>query len=215
MIRTIELEGFAPLLEAFVPLKRQAATSGAADTATRRVALSRLVLAGPDPAAIADDPEGQGVLDGLCQRWLALEPELQRQVALLALPMDSRENNALIVNALQRCSSVVVQNSLREHFGLTATEAMLKGASVLGTRAAGLRAQIQDSVHGRLVDDPEDPQQVASALRDMLDDPDTRSTYGRNARRRAAEHYVTPRQVRSWLELIGALQAKPSPTAIA
>jgi hypothetical protein len=41
--------------------------------------------------------------------------------------MDDVNENALIVNAVQRRADVVVQKSLPEGFGLTVTEAMWKG----------------------------------------------------------------------------------------
>ena len=90
----------------------------------RLLELLRLVLAGPDPDSVQDDPEGREVFDELVAAYQALEPALQRDVALLCLPMDSRKENALMVNALQRCTTVAVQNSIQEGFGLTATEAM-------------------------------------------------------------------------------------------
>ena len=84
-------------------------------------------------------------------RIRALEPALQADVALLALPMASLKENALIVNALQRCATLVVQNSLREGFGLTATEAMWKRCAVLASPACGLRQQIRHGVDGHLL----------------------------------------------------------------
>ena len=139
------------------------------DRCRRRLDIVRLVLAGPDPASIQDDPEGKGVLEDLVDTYLSLEPEIQRQVILLTLPMDSRKENALMVNTLQRCSSIIVQNSLREGFGLTATEAMWKRTALMGTRACGLRAQIRDQIDGRLVQDAENPDEIAATLHEMLD----------------------------------------------
>ena len=72
-----------------------------------------------------------------------------------------------MVNALQRCSTVVVQNSLREGFGLTATEAMWKGVCVVGTRACGLRHQIRNGIDGILIQDPQDPGEIARRLDDI------------------------------------------------
>jgi trehalose synthase len=92
------------------------------------VDLARLVLASTDPEGVHDDPEAQEVLREVCDVWERLAPELQRDIAVLKLPMGSPEENALMVIALQRCSSVVAQNSLQEGFGLTVTEAMWKAA---------------------------------------------------------------------------------------
>jgi trehalose synthase len=118
--------------------------------------------------------------------------------------MRSPEENALMVNALQRCSSVVAQNSLQEGFGLTVTEAMWKARPVLGTRAAGIRAQVTDGEHGRLVSDPENPEEITATLGEMLEDESSRRAWGRNARARVAERYLTLAQVRRWLEVLSS-----------
>ena len=116
--------------------------------------------------------------------WGGLSPELQRDVAVVKLPMVSPEENALMVNALQRCSSIVAQNSPQEGFGLTVTEAMWKGRPVLGTRAAGIHAQVTDGEHGRLVSNPENPEEIAATLGGMLEDESSCRVWGRNARPR-------------------------------
>jgi trehalose synthase len=123
-------------------------------------------------------------------------------VALLTLPMRSFKQNALMVNAIQRCSTIVAQNSLREGFGLTATEAMWKGVPVLGSCAVGLRHQVRDGLDGRLVRDPENPDEIAHALRAMLEDEDARTRMGRSAQRRANEEYLILSQLRRWMALV-------------
>jgi trehalose synthase len=79
--------------------------------------LARLVLAGPDPGSIEDDPEGQEVLAELRNAYAGLTPELQTDVAIIVLPMSSKKHNALLVNALQRCSDVVAQTPCRRGSG--------------------------------------------------------------------------------------------------
>ena len=110
------------------------------------------------------------MLQELTAAYTALAPASQADIALVSLPMAVRKENELIVNALQRCSSVVVQNSLQEGFGLTVTEAMWKRAAVLGSRACGIRQQIRDGVDGRLIQDPEDPEEIAARLDALLED---------------------------------------------
>ena len=196
------LKGFAPLLEGFRRLKQT--RRGAARDERRRLLLEhvRLVLAGPAPESIQDDPEGLDVLDELRAHYLALEPAVQRDVALVTLPMSSRKENALLVNALHRASTIVVQNSLREGFGLTVTEAMWKGVAVLAnSRAHGLREQIRDGVDGRLIADPEDADAIAGALDEMLGDAGARERYGQNGRRRVGDEFLIFTQLRQWLEL--------------
>jgi trehalose synthase len=148
------LKGFKPLLDAFVTLKslRPQRADEFSERHRHRLGILRLVLAGPDPGAVADDPEGQEVLEELIEAYCALPPALQDDIALISLPMHSRRDNALMVNALQRCSAVIVQNSLREGFGLTVTEGMWKNTGMLGSRACGIRQQIRDGIEGRLID---------------------------------------------------------------
>jgi trehalose synthase len=91
---------------------------------------------------------------------------IQRDIKIVELPMQSLEENALIVNAIQRASIVIVQNSVREGFGLTATEALFKRTCFIGTQqACGLRTQVRHGIDGLLVQgDPEDFHNVADAL---------------------------------------------------
>jgi trehalose synthase len=199
------LKGFAPLLHGFVGLKRDFRADPSiarSDRHGRTIELARLVLAGPDPASIQDDPEADQVLKELSDAYRALEPELQADVVILALPMGSRKENALMVNALQRCATIIVQNSLREGFGLTATEAMWKRIPIMATHACGLRLQIRDGVDGRLVTDPEDVREVASTLNEMLADPEACEAWARNAQLRVQEDFLVFSQLRRLLRVL-------------
>lgn len=197
------LKGYGPLLRGFAQMKNTSFLDRHADTGRhrRRLSLSRLVLAGPDPDSVSDDPEGQEVFRELCGRWQDLPPEIQRDIAIITLPMASRRENALMVNALQRCSSIVAQNSRQEGFGLTATEGMWKRAPILGTRAAGLQEQINDGEHGRLLPKSSEPTVIAQTIHEMLRAEDERTRWGRNARRRVSDRYLIFTQVRRWLEV--------------
>ncbi|MFF0573605.1 glycosyltransferase [Streptosporangium saharense] len=115
-----------------------------------------LTLAGPDPLGIQDDVE-QGVwFDRCLAAWRELPPATRRRVGLLCLPMADLEENALLVNALQRSADVVVQKSLAEGFGLTVTEAMWKSRVVVASAVGGIREQITHGENGLLVADPAD-----------------------------------------------------------
>ena len=120
----------------------------------------------------------------------------------MSLPMGSRENNALMVNALQRCASVVVQNSIQEGFGLTVTEAMWKQRGVLGSHACGIRQQIRDGMDGQLISDCGDPREIAERLDSMLDDLDGRTKLGHCAQRRVHDEFLVFTQARRWLETL-------------
>lgn len=206
------LKGWLPLMHAFAALK-QSARDGGGDVPPlhrRRLQLVRLVLAGPEPEAIGDDPEGLEVLDELRAAYAALDPAVQEDVVLLALPMASREQNALMVNALQRTSTLVVQNSLREGFGLTIAEAMWKRVPVLSnSRACGPRQQMRDGIDGRLVADPEDVDELRGALDAMLADSDGRHRLGQAAQRRVHELFLVIAQLRRWAQLFAALPPLP------
>lgn len=207
------LKGWSPLLEGFVRMKQRLANGAArlAERERRRLELTRLVLAGPEPSAVQDDPEAGAVLEELVAACGALPPEVERDVALLLLPMQSTKHNALMVNVLQRVSSVVVQNSLQEGFGLVATEAMWKRTPVLASRACGLRQQIRDGVDGHLLDDPSDPECVADALCEVMTEQRQRSAYGRNAQRRVHTEFLVFRQLHHWLQLLTSLVSGARP----
>ncbi len=186
------LKGWPTLMQAFALLKERSNDP--------TVKLSRLVLGGPDPTTVADDPEGMEVMDELKAVYASLDPAVQADVAVVLMPQ-----HGLMINAIQRCSTVVVQNSIREGFGLTATEAMWKAVPVLGTHAVGLRTQIHDGVHGRLVTNPEDPAEIATALERMLIDADFRHTAGLAAQKRVFDEYLLFKQVRDWLKVLTAV----------
>ncbi len=198
------LKGFEPLLEAFAHFKRWVLDAGKSDDPVHRVRqdLTRLVLAGPDPESIQDDPEGREMLDKLCQQYCALEPEIQDAVAVIALPMKSKTENALMVNALQRGSSIVVQNSLREGFGLTISEAMWKRVPILSNwQACGPRQQVRDGVDGCMIDDPTDIKSLATVLDEMLAKATARAIWKRNAHRHVHDSFLIFGQLSRWMQL--------------
>jgi len=198
------LKGFEPLLAAFLRLKSRLHEGGSTlpERRCRQLEILRLVLAGPDPDSIQDDPEGRETFEQLRRAYCGLAPELQQDIAVLCLPMTSRKNNELMVNAIQRCASIVVQNSIREGFGLTVTEAMWKGAPVLGTEACGIRHQVRDGIEGRLVRNPEDPEEIARLLDEMLSDDSQRERWSRNAQKRAHTEFLVFAQMQRWLRVL-------------
>lgn len=197
------LKGFVPLIEGFVALKQALeARTDLSDEHRHMLQLVRLVLAGPDPTSIDDDPEGKEVLAELCAAYGAMPAQIQSDVAILSLPMASKKNNALIVNALQRCSDVVVQNSLQEGFGLTVTEPMWKGAALMGSSAVGIRQQIRPGLDGLLVKNAEDANEIANTLDELLRDRSKRVVLGRSAQQRVYDQFLVFTQVQRWLELL-------------
>jgi len=97
---------------------------------------------------------------------------------------------------------VIVQNSIREGFGLTVTEGMWKNTGLLGSRACGIRQQIRDGIEGRLIDDPEDSDRIAELMNEFLEDVPTRDRLAQNAHRRVHQEFLIFTQVRRWLEVL-------------
>ena len=102
-----------------------------------------LMLAGPEVSGVSDDPEGALELAACIAAWRALPEGTRRRVHLASLPMDDIDENAVMVNALQRHAYLVVQKSLFEGFGLTVTEAMWKGRPVVASAVGGIHGPDQ------------------------------------------------------------------------
>ena len=75
-------------------------------------------------SGVTDDPEGAEVFAECRAHWWTVPESIRRRVHLVSIPMDDVDENAILVNALQRHAYLVVQKSLVEGFGLTVTEAM-------------------------------------------------------------------------------------------
>jgi trehalose synthase len=168
---------------------------------------AQLVLAGPVVTAVADDPEGGQVLYDCWNLWRQLPHAVRARVQLACLPMHDLEENAVIVNALQRHAHVVAQKSLAEGFGLTAAEAMLKGTPVVASAVGGLVDQVIDGESGLLVQDPTDLAEFGRAVCRILDDDEFRRRLGAGARTRAIENHLGDTHLRRWLDVVRALYA--------
>jgi trehalose synthase len=163
-----------------------------------------LVLAGPDVTAVADDPEGAEVLAEVEQAWRELPPAMRRRVHLALLPMDDADENAIMVNALQRRADVIVQKSLAEGFGLTVSEGMWKGRPVVASRVGGIQDQIEDERTGLLVE-PRDLEGFGRAVSGLLADPHHAERMGEAAQARVRDHYLGPRHLGQYVELLGRI----------
>lgn len=149
-----------------------------------------LVLAGPEVTGVADDPEAAEVFERVVAAWRELPQGLRDRIHLVSLPTSDIEENAAIVNALQRHASVIVQKSLREGFGLTVTEAMWKARPVVASGVGGILDQIEDGASGILLDDPTDLDTFSKSLCDLLCHPERMDALGRAARERVREHFL-------------------------
>ena len=163
---------------------------------------SRLILAGPSAESVRDDPEQPEVLGQVIARREQLKPAVRDRVQIAQLPMGDVDENAFIVNALQRRSDVIVQKSLAEGFGLTVAEAMWKARPIVASRVGGIEDQIEDGKSGLLIDDPADLEAVGDGIVRLLADRSVASSLGIEARRRATSHFIAPRHLEQQARLI-------------
>lgn len=168
---------------------------------------AHLVLAGPVVTAVADDPEAAVELNKTWEQWRAMHHHQRSRVQLVCLPMSDIEENAVIVNALQRHSSVVAQKSLAEGFGLTVTEAMFKGVPVVASNVGGIRDQIIDGESGLLVESPHDLAEFGASLNRVLDDPTFAARLAEGGRRRAIDYFLPDTSLGQWEELLVSVMA--------
>lgn len=161
---------------------------------------AHLLLAGPAVAAVADDPEGANVLQDVAAQREQLPGEVRGRVHLALLPMDDLEENAAIVNAIQRRSDVVCQKSLAEGFGLTVAEAMWKARPVVGSAVGGIQDQIVDGETGVLVD-PRDFPGFGEAVTALLKNPARAARLGEQAHVRVRESFLGPRHLTQYVDL--------------
>jgi trehalose synthase len=160
-----------------------------------------LLLAGPDVTAVADDPEGQEVFAEVEATWAGLPRRIRRRVHLALLPMVDSDENAVIVNALQRRADVVAQKSLAEGFGLTVSEAMWKGRPVVASDVGGIQDQIEDGHTGYLVE-PTDLAAFADRVNRLLADPHSAERMGAAAQTRVRDLFLGPRHLGQYVALL-------------
>jgi len=113
------------------------------------------------------------------------------------------ENNVL-VNVLQRISSVIIQKSLKEGFGLTVTEALWKGKPVVASRVGGITLQIEDGVNGFLVD-PMDYEGTAQRIIEILKNPELAEELGRKGKETVRKKFLITRLLSDYLDVFNEL----------
>jgi trehalose synthase len=164
-----------------------------------------LMLAGPETDGVTDDPEGAEVFAECRALRNALPDSAQQRIHLCSVPMDDVDENAFLINALQRHATVVVQKSLIEGFGLTVTEPMWKARPVIASCVGGIQDQIVDGESGLLLADPTDLDAFGAALDTMLGDAGLATRLGANARERVREHYLGDRHLMQYVDLFEQL----------
>jgi trehalose synthase len=156
----------------------------------RRYVDCQLVLAG---GGASDDPEGAAVLKEV-REAAGDDPD----IIILDLPPWC----ALEINALQRASTIIVQKSIREGFGLTVTEALWKGKPTIAGAVGGIPNQIIHKLTGALVHSVDG---CAYQMRYLLTHPEFASQLGRNGHEHVKENFLMTTNVRRWLLLIRIL----------
>ncbi len=147
----------------------------------------RLVMLGN---MASDDPEG---------------PIIYQQVAKQANKMDDvhliTKTDPLLVNALQRAATVVLQLSLKEGFGLTVSEALWKKTPVVASRVGGIPLQINDGETGYLVT-PQDYTEISERVLKILEDPGFGKKLGEAGYEHVRTNFLMPRLISDWLHLL-------------
>ncbi|MFZ0136957.1 MAG: glycosyltransferase [Candidatus Sulfotelmatobacter sp.] len=150
----------------------------------------QLVLAG---GGASDDPEGAAVLKEV-KEAAGEDPDI---IILDLPPWCARE-----INALQRASTLIVQKSIREGFGLTVTEALWKGKPTIAGAVGGIPNQVIHKLTGVLVHSVDG---CAYQMRYLLTHPDFAKQLGENGRAHVKENFLMTTNVRRWLLLIRIL----------
>jgi len=157
----------------------------------------QLVLAG---GGASDDPEGAAVLQEV-KEAAGDDPD----VIILDLPPWS----ALEINALQRASTIIIQKSLREGFGLTVTEGLWKEKPVVAGAVGGIPTQIIHKLTGVLVHSVEG---CAYQIRYLLTHPEFATQLGKNGREHAKENFLITVNLKRWLLLYQILLGMVDPS---
>lgn len=151
----------------------------------------QLVLAG---GGAPDDPEGAQVLLEV-QEAAANDPDIH---VLLLPPFSDIE-----INALVRGSTIVIQKSIREGFGLTVSEALWKRKPVIGGAVGGIKLQVVDGVTGFLVHSVEG---AASRIAQLLRDRKLREKMGENGFLHVKQNFLVTRHLKDYLLTMLALE---------
>ncbi|MFC1593959.1 glycosyltransferase [Candidatus Omnitrophota bacterium] len=140
-----------------------------------------------------DDPEGMKIFDSV---YAKAKKFAENGDVLFVMG-----NNDLLVNAIQRFSTVIIQKSIKEGFGLVVSEALWKGKAVVAGNVGGIPAQIQDGKNGFLVD-PYDYAMCADRVIELLKNPTLAQSMGKEAKEFVRERFLTTRLISDYLDLL-------------
>jgi len=152
----------------------------------------RLLLAG---GTATDDPEGQKVFEEVMESANG-DPDIH---------ILSMSQNDLEINALQRASTVIIQKSLKEGFGLTVSEALWKSKPVVASNVGGIPLQIKHKHSGLLCYSAEG---AAFAVKQFLSSPEYARKIGENGREHVRNNFLITRHLRDYMLLFLSLYHK-------
>ncbi|MBU4479438.1 MAG: glycosyltransferase [Candidatus Omnitrophica bacterium] len=150
----------------------------------------QLVLAG---GTASDDPESAVVFEEVKEK-AANDPDIH----ILLIPPGSD----IEINALQRASTIIIQKSIKEGFGLTVTEALWKGKPVVASAVGGIPLQIKHKYSGMLCHTVEG---AAFAVKQLLNSPEYAKQLGSNAREHVRLNFLLTRHLKDYLLLFLSL----------
>lgn len=163
----------------------------------KRVPTAQLLLVG---SMAKDDPEGE--------EWHQKTLKETSRVEDVFVLTDHDGVGDREVNALQRASSVVIQKSIREGFGLSVTESLWKGTPVVATRAGGIPLQVIDGVTGFLVRGIED---AADRIVLLLKRPYVAKMLGMEGKEHVKRNFLITRHLRDYMKVHLELAEPKSP----
>ncbi|MBP1608200.1 MAG: glycosyltransferase [Acidobacteria bacterium] len=146
----------------------------------------QLVLAG---GGATDDPEGPAIM-----KQVQEEAVKDKDIFVLFLPPSSD----LEINALQRGSTVILQKSLKEGFGLTVSEALWKAKPTIGGAVGGIPMQITHKYSGILTNSIEG---TAYWIKQLINEPEYARRLGSNGREHIKNNFLVTRHIKDYLLL--------------
>ncbi|MEE1939579.1 glycosyltransferase [Streptomyces sp. TRM 70361] len=181
------------------PLKGQLGVVRAFEHLAHRDADVELVLVGPHIDDRENYPANRRVWQGLMDARAELPTPVRERVHIWRFGPVRRTGEDIALNLLRRRARTVVQNSSRESFGLTVTEAMWQGAVVVGADVDGIRGQIRHEANGLLTPFTEgrpggsagDAGPWAETVLRSLTDGPGRARWGAAARASVEEHHLS------------------------
>jgi len=157
----------------------------------RRYTKCRLVLAG---GTATDDPESDKVLAEVREK-AGKDPDIH----ILLVPAESD----LEINALQRASTIIVQKSLKEGFGLTVSEALWKAKPVVASAVGGIPLQITHKYSGMLCHSIDG---AAFAIKQLLHSPTYAKRLGENGRNHVKQNFLLTRHLKDYMLVFLSLE---------